>query len=139
MRKVLFFCDKCGQELNDDRQTVTLSWQSDDPIDLCSDCACDIVHTLEWFLNESQKIDEVAEEVGELPDVEEDLPFVDVPAEEPTQEEPKKDKRNKIDTGKIKALYNAGWPVKEIATEMHLANSVISNALYRLRQKGEIK
>lgn len=50
---------------------------------------------------------------------------------------PKKEgmkKKIDIDMGKVKALRGAGWTLKEIADEMHVAPSTISN---KLKEEGE--
>lgn len=39
--------------------------------------------------------------------------------------------RKQIDIGKIMALKNAGWKVKDIADEMHMEPSAVSNAIWR--------
>lgn len=62
--------------------------------------------------------------------------------EEPTggdnqQKKPKT--RRTIDIGKIVALRNAGWKIKDIALEMHLEPAAVSNALYRYNKSLEDK
>ena len=57
-------------------------------------------------------------------DLEEELE----PEEEP---EPEKPKRASIDHGKIRALRNAGWSIKQIAEEMKLTAKQVTNSLYR--------
>ena len=58
---------------------------------------------------------------------------------EPKEEKQKKKQlgRTKIDIGKIKALKNAGWSVKDIASEMHLEPRQISQAIYLDKKKRE--
>lgn len=48
-------------------------------------------------------------------------------------------KRKQIDIGKIMALKNAGWKVKDIADEMHMEPSAISNAIWRHNKSLEGK
>ena len=52
--------------------------------------------------------------------------------------EPQQEKRGtrkiELDMGKVKALRDAGWTLKEIADEMHVAPSTISN---KLKEEGE--
>ena len=43
----------------------------------------------------------------------------------------KEKSRKQIDIGKIMALKNAGWKVKDIADEMHMEPSAVSNAIWR--------
>ncbi len=42
-----------------------------------------------------------------------------------------------MDTGKIVALRKAGWKVKDIAEEMGLTTSQVSNVLYQEKKKLE--
>lgn len=46
-------------------------------------------------------------------------------------DDPKRKSRKQIDIGKIMALKNAGWKVKDIADEMHMEPSAVSNAIWR--------
>ncbi|MCD8208515.1 MAG: hypothetical protein LUD72_11300 [Bacteroidales bacterium] len=49
----------------------------------------------------------------------------------PEEEGPKK----KIDHGKIMALHDAGWKNKDIAAEMHLETSQVSQVIYQEGRK----
>lgn len=54
------------------------------------------------------------------------------PEEEKPNEEPEKKsigRKNGIDTGKIKALYNAGWKMKDIAEEIPCAQETVRRTL----------
>lgn len=55
------------------------------------------------------------------------------PTPEPQQEK-KSTRKIDLDMGKVKALRDAGWTLKEIAEEMHVAPSTISN---KLKEEGE--
>lgn len=57
------------------------------------------------------------------------------PETEPKTEKPKRSYRKRIDTGKIMALKNAGWSVKEIAAEMRVHPQSIYNAIYQYKKK----
>lgn len=61
-------------------------------------------------------------------------------AEDSSQKPEKKPvkKRNKVDYGKITALYKAGWSQKKIADEMGVTPTSISMALKRYKGKMEI-
>lgn len=60
-----------------------------------------------------------------------------------TQQEPEEDKKKRgrkairVDTGKIVALRKAGWKVKDIAEEIGLTTSQVSNVLYQEKKKLE--
>ena len=58
----------------------------------------------------------------------------DAPSPEPPKEEKKSTRKIDLDMGKVKALRDAGWTLKEIADEMHVAPSTISN---KLKEEGE--
>lgn len=54
-----------------------------------------------------------------------------------TKEPPKsKPAKKEIDRGKIVALRDAGWEVKDIAGEMHCSAQTIYNVLNEAKQKG---
>lgn len=54
--------------------------------------------------------------------------------EKPAPETKKSIRKIDLDMGKVKALRDAGWTLKEIAEEMHVAPSTISN---KLKEEGE--
>ena len=58
----------------------------------------------------------------------------DTPASAPDTEPKKSTRKIELDMGKVKALRDAGWTLKEIADEMHVAPSTISN---KLKEEGE--
>lgn len=45
--------------------------------------------------------------------------------------------KKKIDIGKIMALKNAGWKVKDIADEMHMDPHAVSNAIWRYNKQND--
>ncbi|MBE6014748.1 MAG: ArsR family transcriptional regulator [Lachnospiraceae bacterium] len=57
---------------------------------------------------------------------------------DPVQEKERKNK-SKIDTGKIKALKNAGWSVEKIADEMKLGVSTVYAQIRKLKEAGLVK
>lgn len=44
-----------------------------------------------------------------------------------------------LDDGKLVALYNAGWPVSEIADEMQVSEQTVRNRLDALKEKQKTK
>lgn len=46
-------------------------------------------------------------------------------------------RKKKIDIGKIMALKNAGWKVKDIADEMHMEPQAVSNAIWRHNKQND--
>lgn len=55
------------------------------------------------------------------------------PAEKAPDEGTKKPGRRPLDTGKLKALREAGWPVAKIANEMGVTEQTIRNYITKLR------
>ena len=51
----------------------------------------------------------------------------------------KKPGRKPVDAGKLVALYNAGWPVSEIADEMQVSEQTVRNRLDALKEKQKAK
>ena len=45
--------------------------------------------------------------------------------------------KKRIDIGKIMALKNAGWKVKDIADEMRMESSAVSNAIWRYNRQND--
>lgn len=45
--------------------------------------------------------------------------------------------KKEIDIGKIMALKNAGWKVKDIADEMHMEPQAVSNAVWRYNKQND--
>lgn len=60
--------------------------------------------------------------------------FMKAPKEEPTEEP--KPKQAKVDTGKLYALYDAGWKVSAIAEELRVSDQTVRNWLKK-RETGE--
>lgn len=61
------------------------------------------------------------------------------PSEEPdaAADPETEQQRKRIDKGKIMALKKAGWKVKDIAEDMGLKESAVSNVIYREKQKAK--
>lgn len=53
--------------------------------------------------------------------------------------EPKEKQKRQIDIGKIMALKNAGWKIKDIADEMRMEPQAVSNAIWRHKKSLEGK
>ena len=60
-------------------------------------------------------------------------PETQEPAGKTPEEETKKPGRRPLDTGKLKALREAGWPVAKIANEMGVTEQTIRNYITKLR------
>ena len=104
MRKVLYFCDKCGKQIADEEFFAFSSRTGQ--IETCDQCAA-VLRERIWKIVD----DFMAEESAA------------VPAEKP------KKKGKVIDLPKIGALRSAGWSVKNIAIEFGVAEQTIRNHL----------
>lgn len=111
MRKMTFYCDRCGKELTGRRwQLASIMRDSEDietadvesGADLCEECF--------------QIVDKATADAirGVVP------------------EQPKAPKEKAIDLGKVKALREAGWSQAKIADEMGCSIPTISKALKKI-------
>ena len=57
--------------------------------------------------------------------------------ETPEQPKPEATNKKQIDVGKVKALRNAGWSMKQIAEEMQLAPSTVCGYLNKMEEGNE--
>jgi DNA-binding NarL/FixJ family response regulator len=58
------------------------------------------------------------------------------PKEKKAEPKQEKTKHKKVDAGKIKACYEAGWPIKLIADEIQASEATVR---YHLKKEGLIK
>ncbi len=126
--KIIVKCDKCGAEITSEEIpslfAATTGRESggvlaDHPdrvrFDLCKKC----MERVQTFIMSG----DVA---------------VDPEQDEPEAEPEKPKPRQKMDTGKMQALHEAGWSYKAIAEEMKIPYSTVYNTLnYALKKKGE--
>ena len=101
MRKIIFICDKCGKEIDQEWKVTMIN----DIYDLCPDCnqeLCAVVD--EW--------------IGKKPE----------PA--PAQKTKRKAvNRVEIDMPKVHALLDAGWSYYKIGEKFGVSGQTISNRL----------
>lgn len=57
--------------------------------------------------------------------------------EKPEPPKPEAPNKKQIDVGKMKALHNAGWSMKQIAEEMQLAPSTVCGYLKKMEEGNE--
>ncbi len=121
MKKWVITCDKCGKEIEghparmevheterDEVFPIKTLYQPDE--DYCVDCVTELIALIDNF--KPQK-----------------------PAEGKVEKNTKKQK--KIDVGKIWALHDAGWKLKEIALDADCSVSTVHNVLKRKRPVPE--
>lgn len=130
MIKKICYCDRCNTVTNEpvdlalgslDIETGDVSsWpeRPDSNLQLCDTCARLVLRFATTVLG-VQIVTDCA-----LPD-----------EERPTTEEVSPPRRRKIDRGKIVALRTAGWKIADIADEMKLKSSQVSNILWQERKR----
>lgn len=140
---IKYVCDTCGAELSARRTLLKIATVSEifgtetalcsSEYDLCEECARRIRGAAErhcWTEpTEEEPVKEAAKEE----------PAADiVPAEEQKKKKPgRKARAASVDHGKIVALKNAGWPVKEICAEMRVSPATVFNHL-KMEKAGEV-
>lgn len=119
MVKQIFVCDCCGKEIREnfyrmdieevDQDGIPISGEKGQLYDVCFDCF------RKWTEQSTHR------------------------EPEPAKEEPKEkpDKRKKVDTGKIIALWNAKWSSYEIAKEMGVSIPTVNKYIKAHLEEGE--
>lgn len=121
-------CDRCGKEMpwkdTDNVGHVALRWKDIrtdelaglnpyEDVEFCDDC----MRAIAAFIEQKPAV----------------VP-IDAPA---AVEKPKASAKKKIDTGKLQALYEAGWPVPKIADELGCSDKAVYYHLNKLDVKGD--
>ena len=120
------FCDFCGEEIEKPEIKVTLNELEYDACMKCTNRLTRIAHYQEW---KTQEPDMDAREVEDKPE-EKDAERKEQKPEKPKRQQgERKERAIHVDHGKIVALKNAGWPVKEICAEMHVSPATVFNHL----------
>ena len=104
MRKIMYFCDKCGKELDASEPWMVVDYE-DVRMDFCFNCAGRVLDAVNGCLTDQQ---------------------------EPKQEPQKRGRggpnnKSRLDIAKIGALYAAGWSTSDIATEFNVTAQTIRN------------
>lgn len=122
MRKTVFYCDRCGRQIDAEVYQIGTRFlnaeegteiDSENLAELCMDCHNETEEMTTWMILHPEIHFDGGRQI--------------------TPQKPKDPKkqgnRKQIDLGKIAALYNAGWSVRNIAAEMHCAEQTIRNHL----------
>ncbi len=121
-------CDRCGKEMpwkdTDNVGHVALRWKD--------------IRTDELVgLNPYEDVEFCDDCMRAISDFIEKKPAV-VPIDPPAAvEKPKASAKKKIDTGKLQALYEAGWSVPKIADELGCSDNAVYYHLNKLDVKGD--
>ncbi len=155
MRIQKIVCDRCGKEITGypveifpqyvDREHGEEIWpDNDDPLpdraesmiekEFCVECTKRIVRFalggLKVNAEFEQAVQEMVKDVTPPDRTEND----DVSDKDTGKQE--KSRRNKIDTGKVMALTNAGWSAAKIADEMGISTQAVYDVRYRSKKEG---
>ena len=129
MRELIIYCDCCGKKIEGDPYKIfaeqvdrehgeIVNWATDETErkeklygkDWCMDCFHRVIDNVIAVKNIKTETD----------------------ADE-------KKSKSKIDMGKLKALHEAGWKVKDMAVEFGVSGDAIYRKLRQLRDEGEEK
>lgn len=147
------FCDRCGKEITKCNRHGYIALNSRDTkeADLTEENEFERNHYCSSCMNQIREFIKTAPEKSEIPILQEcdqngeNMSETDIKCnkneEKCTQNEENctEGTKKRIDIGKIVALKNAGWKIKDIATEMHMEPQGVSNALYQYKKKLEEK
>lgn len=142
MKEIIFKCDKCGRTIdkpvrieawyvnhtgNLTEKAYSFNGEGSNELDLCEDCA--------KALNDFVYPSEPGAETEETEETEEEDPFLPKKLTDKLKKDLIKEKKphptkKKLDIGKVRALRDAGWTLKQIAEEMGVASpQTIANHL----------
>lgn len=129
MIKRIAYCDRCGDQIEGDVRRIDTCLVLMDESDERTDSYQPLVNGQEHDYC-PRCIDAIRQFALTTPYV----PAADTKqAEEDTPTpEPQAPTRTKLDTGKVSALYKAGWTVKSIAEEMSVSTVTIRNNLKKM-------
>ena len=123
MKKIIYICNRCGKEIQKDAACISMQILdvgtgkreeialSDEDIHFCMGCAKE---AMQKFLRLPEAGDEGRPE--KVPDL--------------------KEKHTRLDTGKVMALYRAGWDDKKIADEMGATERQIYQCIRDQKKKA---
>lgn len=117
MKEVRILCDRCGEQIKGTVYTIAnfgdddVLIRTDDDIDVCEKCAHEIISIWRGQIEKPKKTEK--------------------------QRQPNSAAKKNIDRGKVKALSNAKWPVKEIAAEMGCSENNIYQILRKFKEDEE--
>lgn len=110
MRKIIYYCDRCGKEIEENplsfeavlQRTESGTVEDIDGVsDICESCANDLMERIRKMILSAE-----------------------------VKEKPKKEaKKQTVDSGKVVALAKAKWSVAKIADEMRCSQQTVRNIL----------
>ena len=139
MKVTIIRCDKCKEVIEGDPYKLRVM-QEDvngdldfarteiDGYDFCENCIAELVDLVGAFVKPELVSDKVPENIPVNP-----VDVVIEPEDEP--EKAKGGRKSNFDAGKVRALYEAGWAVREIAGEFGVSEQTVYNWLKQLKLK----
>lgn len=130
MKKTVYVCDRCEKVITDgDHMMIALEVHTGED-GLLTPVRDDdrVIHF------HSECMNSVLQERRELPEQQEEGP-----APEADQEKKSGKKKKEVDMGKIKSLYDAHWPTKDIADDLGISVSRAHYYIGKLKRDGLIQ
>lgn len=118
MKLTMYKCDRCGCLVDEGNQFVLLA-PTTESRDLCAACAQRIFHDPKVEEELRTGCDEVAK------------------PKEGTVKITKRGVKQKVDHGKIRALFNAGWKICDIAMDVKCSEQTVYNVLKRAQESDD--
>ena len=115
MRHVTYTCDRCGKTIKELPWTVLVTQFMHTPLEDPEDANLDDP----FDLGERDFCEDCVKKVADMLEGE----------EEAAPEETKKSNQSTLDDGKIGALRDAGWTLKQIGEELHCSVQTVANHL----------
>ena len=136
MRKITFYCDRCGKELTGTiYQLATIYFEASNPdvsecdygADLCEACYRAVDNAVLTEIQTGKQLQQIEEAKAKK-------------AKEKIAPKVKKNKtRYDIDLGKVGALRDAGWSWEKIGEEFHCSAQTIINHVNAHKKLQEVK
>lgn len=144
MKKIIYTCDRCKQEITgsifkiftEEADRESEDFAPNDPYpemkyrDFCRDCA----DYFAGLINEKCKKGVPATINKDFEDAVQDM--IATSQQESPADKPR---TRKVDTGKVLALRKEGWPVKDIAADVGCSEATVYNVLSRAGLTRDIK
>lgn len=143
MRVTIIRCDKCNEVIEGDPYKLKVMQEEIngdldyartelDGYDLCENCIAELIDVVGAFIKPELVSDKAPENI---PVNDADVVIVPEDQTEPEPKETRGGRKNNCDTGKVRALYEAGWAVREIAGEFGVSDQTVYNWLKQLKLK----
>lgn len=139
MRELIIRCDHCGKVIAGNPYKVCLEQVNRETDDFSIDQTEDQekVRSMDWCENCTKNLTAFLLDTSYKLLVDPNVIKEPVPDPEISDEGALKKKVKKIDIGKLKALYDAGWKVKDMAIEFGVSEQAICGRLKQLQEEKD--